>query len=663
MASEVQQVSEQAIDEIEELLRELAVLAQSDVSSNHFHGDLLSRTVQSLAALAGAIWLIDGDSGDVLIETEQNLSAVLDSEAQSAQHQQLLMWSTQQSEPRAILPQSNSPVTNPTDCLLLLAPITVDDRTVGVIEVFQRSEASPAAQAGFLRFLTAISELASDYQRHDQLRSFKDRAESWGQFEQFSEQIHQDLDLDGTAFRVANDGRVLVDCERLSVGLIHAGRRAKILAVSGLDIVDRRSNSVRRLEQLIKQVIRGGEPLWYFDQAAELAPQIQKPLDAYLDESKARLLAVLPLYRTSRNTGSKEAFAAIVIERFERVQADDLFRQRAESVRRQSELALANAVQYSSLPMLWLVNLLARLKWYTRLRQLPRTLFVLAVISAIIWAAVFVKTDFVIEGYGELQPEIQREIFAPHDGIVSELPAVHSLDVSQNETLIQLTNADLAVEYTRVLGEIDVVDQRTTSINTELLGLRQRNDPMSAQRESQLIAEQRELDKKLVSLKKQRDLIDEQRGQLELKSPIDGRVLTWKVAQRLANRPVSRGVSLLKIAKLDGNWLLEIRVADEDIGHVMNARKAIKPDLDVSFVSATNPGVTHYGTILKVANSTQLDDSLGPSVLVTVKIDPTKIKHLRPGASVIPKIHCGQEAIGYVWLRELIEAVQKRILF
>jgi hypothetical protein len=50
---------------------------------------------------------------------------------------------------------------NPTDCLLLLSPIKVRGEAISVAELFQRTEARPATQRGYVRFLVHMCELAA----------------------------------------------------------------------------------------------------------------------------------------------------------------------------------------------------------------------------------------------------------------------------------------------------------------------------------------------------------------------------------------------------------------------------------------------------------------------------------------------------------------------
>ena len=106
-----------------------------------------------------------------------------------------------------------------------------------------------------------------------------------------------------------------------------------------------------------------------------------------------------------------------------------------------------------------------------------------------------------------------------------------------------------------------------------------------------------------------------------------------------------------------------MRVADKDFGHVRRAQKRLKPNLDVDFLLASDPSRSYRGTIRDVAESTHLDDQLGVSVMVTVAIDPTAIPNQRAGTTAIPRIRCGQQPIGYVWLHELFDVIRTRLLF
>ncbi len=660
-----------ALSEIEELVHEVAELSKADITSNDFYSKMLDRAVRVLSAVGGAVWNL-GSRQQLNLESQINFGCSnLENDENSRQHhEQLLINVLQAEKPTAVPPRSSGSSdlsqngkesANPTEFLLLLCPIIADDSRVGIVEVLQRTGGSPAAQSGYLRFLTALCELAADFHRNQQLRQLRDRAELWGKFEQFTERVHTGLELDATAYAVANDGRHLVGCDRLSIGIFR-GRRFRLLAMSGLDTVDRRANLVRNLQRLVKVAASAGEPLWYEDDSSDLPPEIGEVLNPYVDESHARMLAIVPLRDLRPQNNGREFAGALIIERFETHRADGSLRQRTEAVCRQTELALANALEYQSIPLLSLQRVIGRMRWYTRIRQLPKTAFFVTLFVAAVLALVFVPADFEIEGRGELQPRIRREIFAGSHGVVAQLLVDHKQQINKNDLLVKLRDTELDFEFSRVLGEIQTAQQELTTTHASRLGM----NPTTSEdinKYNELTAREEQLKKLIASLEQQRGILDRRKKELDIRSPITGHVLTWKIEQLLESRPVKRGDVLMTMADLEGEWVLEIHVPDDHIGHVLTARRELKRELDVAFVLQTDPARVFHGAVETVAMTTEIDEKEGPTVLVTVKIDRDKIPRLRPGATVIPKIYCGEQSIGYVWFHELYEAIQKRILF
>jgi hypothetical protein len=693
---------EDTLREIEDAVQEVTRLSRTAVSSERFLAELLQSAVRTLAAIGGAVWMrrVEG----LRLEFQVNLAHTglvsapdadvgPDLEERSQQHLRLLDRVASETTNRAVSPRSGSGHTsqgnsglpeNPTDCLLLLCPVAVDDHVLGVIEIFQRADVSPAACQGFLRFLGALAELTADFLRNSQLRELKDRAALWGQFESFTDRVHQGLNVEQIASAIANDGRQLIGCDRLSVA-VPKGSRCRIVAVSGIDSVDRRSNVVRAGEDLIRCVIRTREPFWYQDtQEAsatggsampDLPPQLAEPVNRYLDDSPARLLAVFPLIPGSEETSpssdkreNRQPVGALIIERFEGTSDTGLLRHRSEVVARQGALALSNAQEFSNLPFLSILQLIGALGWHLRLRQLPRTTVVLGTIAVAILALVLVPGDFTIDGRAELQPAIRRGVFAATDGTVAslskKLSGGQAIVVSAGEELIQLSNSDLEFELTRVTGDLRTARQSLSTTKIERNNVDQ-NDSDWRSRLEQLAAREKELETRITGLDAELDVLDRQREDLKRTSPIDGLVLTWEPTRILESRPVRRGDLLLRVADVDGPWVLEVFVKGQNIGYVKDARRELQPELDVSFVLATDPKQTFHGKVTKVAQDARSHGEEGPTVLVTVEIDRETIPdhQLHPGATVIPHIHCGERPIGFVWFHELIFTLRTKVFF
>lgn len=679
--------------DVEELVDRIDQLSRQELPIREFYTALLDGAVQTLAARAGAVWLAD-TKGRLHVEYQIGLSRVgLDPRSsgaldgnQRASHERLVETAARNGAPNVVPPDSGSAAAgesaNPTEQVLLLCPITLDGESLGVLEIFQRPETSRSAQQGFLRFLGALGELAAEFHRNRRGREMRDRSTLWGQFQQFAERVHGSLDVESTAFVLANEGRRLIGCDRLSVA-VRSGSRFRLRAVSGLDTVNRRANAVRRLEKLMRAVTATEEPLWYTGQASDLPPQIDAPLNAYLDESHARMLAVIPLFPGTDESAAPAAWsvrpletdapharpsrrrrpdAVLIAEQFESSQAGDALRQRVNAVCRQSAPAIRNALEHHSIPFLPLLKLLRSFFRLFGLRRLPKTAAAIAVVTAAVLALVLIPVDFEISGTGELQPEIRRDVFATSDGVVREVLVEHKSEVSAEDVVVRLRNSDLDFKLSQVLGEINTTQK---DLDTVQISLRSTSpdDPDEQVQYNQLAAREVELKEELKNLTRQLGILKAQAAELDVHSPIDGQVLTWDLHKTLDARPVERGQVLMTVADVDGPWVVEIKVADEHIGHVLGAQRELGRELKVEFMVAAEPGVTHTGTVQSIRATAEPMENEGPVVLVTVRFDKQHVPRLRPGASVVPHIYCGRRSVGYVWFHELFEAVQRRLLF
>src|SRR5206468_461032 len=113
-------------------------------------------------------------------------------------------------------------------------------------------------------------------------------------------------------------------------------------------------------------------------------------------------------------------------------------------------------------------------------------------------------------------------------------------------------------------------------------------------------------------------VLESQREDLLVRSPLTGQVLTWNLRQSLESRPVLRGQLLLQVADLTGPWILEAEIPDDRVGHVLEARKKLGRPLAVTFMIATEPGVLYQGNIEKMALATDVRPPEKANVQVTV---------------------------------------------
>ncbi len=215
---------EQTKQQIRNLVREIAQISKSEIAPVDFYDAVLSRIVTALAAVGGAIWTV-ADNGQLILEYEINLreTRLAESEEDQVRHGRLLRKAMTMPEGMLSLPHSGSGNAeeggNPTDFLLVLGPLKTANETAGMLEIFQRPNASPTVQRGYLRFLLQMCELCSEYLKSRKLQHFTDRQTLWAQLENFTRMVHQKLDARETAYTIANEGRRLVECDRVSVAI------------------------------------------------------------------------------------------------------------------------------------------------------------------------------------------------------------------------------------------------------------------------------------------------------------------------------------------------------------------------------------------------------------------------------------------------------------
>src|SRR5262249_23967329 len=178
------------------------------------------------------------------------------------------------------------------------------------------------AVPGFLQYMTLMANLAGRFQRNQLVGQLVGQQQLWTSLEAFSRSIHGSLNTLEVAFLIANEGRRLIECDRVSVAVPRNAQKTEIEAVSGADVVEKRSSQVRLMRKLADEVLTWGEKLTFSGTRDDaLPPGVLSSLDAYLQESPSKLLVVLPLSDDREGDGKDKPKlpprSAIVMECFE----------------------------------------------------------------------------------------------------------------------------------------------------------------------------------------------------------------------------------------------------------------------------------------------------------------------------------------------------------
>ena len=164
-------------------------------------------------------------------------------------------------------------------------------------------------------------------------------------------------------------------------------------------------------------------------------------------------------------------------------------------------------------------------------------------------------------------------------------------------------------------------------------------------------------------------VLDEKKELLQVKSPIDGRVVKWKVQEELQGRPVTRGQVMMEVADTSGPWELEVMMPESRMGYISQAwnESNANRDLPVTFILATSPSKKLHGKVEEIHRSAEVRGEEGNTVLIRVSFDQDKLREVvsdpKIGAGATAKITCGRRSVAFVWLHDLLDFIRAKVLF
>jgi multidrug efflux pump subunit AcrA (membrane-fusion protein) len=656
-----------SLDRTAEFIRQALTRLRVSTGPESFYRDWLAEIIAFTESPGGALRLRT-ETGVWTTPTNRGFPGIeLGTEHAPTRHGELVFDTFVTAQAKLIPPhadRTNDPEANPTDQLLLIAPLVVGGSHRGVVELLLAPTSAEQARAEALRaILGAGAAFAEFYGRHqDRLQTKLACVE---ELESFTQAVHERLSSRHVSYVIANDGKRLVKCDRVSV-LLRRGRSYCLAAVSGLEVVETRSQAAKLLCRLVSQASDTGEGLDYPGDLSSLALPVRRALEEYVDETHVRSLSIVPLSAKPPVSPGKEdathppeptLLGAVVVEHFADAAEAKGQAERARFLAEHAASALANALRHERIPLLPLWRAWDR----TALQFAPgtrkRTWAILAAVAAALATLVFLPADFTIHADGVLKPAEQRSAFAPWDGTVKKLLVRHGDKVAAGQPLLELENVDLQVALADTAGQQTAAQEELFAVKRSLY-----EKQSSSEETHRLSGRRSELEQKVRSLEEQLKLLRRKREQLVVTSPIAGEVVTWNLEQLLTNRPVRAGQVLVEVGKIDGDWELELQVPEDDIGHVVRAQRAGSSDLAVDYRLAAAPAHEYRATIREVHLSAEVRGEAGNTVLVRAALAGDEVL-LRPGAAAATKIHCGRRALGYVWLHDAVDYLRTKVLF
>ncbi len=521
------------------------------------------------------------------------------------------------------------------------------DVSDGIRSILELQVGQPAADDGLT---SDLADVFADLIRRRLVNSLVRQSIRQKMLQQVTALLHADLDEVRVANSLASDPVELLGCRRISVARRTGKNRWQLIAATGVNNPDSRSDTTRWLCGLIeRQEMQAAATADSKDSGPAEPGEAGEPGRPAVEvpEGTADNVIVRPVSVDGRWFDS--GWAATFEFESRKDQAPVLHE--VELICRHAALSFANCHRRSRAT-------LGRAIFGLPLRMGKiRTLGILAVIAGIFCVLTFWKTELRIEVAGKLVPSSRANIFAPEDGVIIDLRIEDGSEVTQDSAIFQLRNEDLDILLEGIEGDLAASQARLAAIDS------MRGD-RSAMANPLLSVEHAELQQKVQSLQEQAVIVRQRISRLTTVAPLTGRVYGDRLRETLLGRPVQRGQFLFEVADPKDTWQLELRIPEDDIRYVLAAAaNDSTQSLNLTYSLATSPENSLQTVLTHLSAFAELDDTGKLSTMAIADVPGGDQASMRPGAGVIAYIHCGERSAGYVFFRRIFETIQRRWWF
>lgn len=664
---------EQARRELVQIAQQIQGLARTAPPPQEYFTTFLALLGKAVGARAGVVWRLNPDGRlTPLAESRYAETGIPEDGTADGANQLLVRETFTTGQARYLKADHESCTRFPKPTALIVAPLQDETACVGVVELFQPPGATDQARGGYLQFVEQMAGYASEYLAGLRERSAQTGDDFWHELAELTLRLQSSLNPAEVASVAANDGRLLLDCDRLSV-VCKRGSKLIVECVSGQDAVNHRSNLVRSMRKLATRILPTKTTFSFRGKTAELPQQIAEPLADFVAEGGARRLTMIPLFPAEPLVTRKpeglakppeadgkraEPFGCLVVEELAGSDGGEELARRAELLSDHVGAALANARAHRRIFLRPLFSAIGNCREWLFGRTGLKLAAAAVLIAVLVMALVLIPYEYRVEAEGRLMPVVQQAVYAPWDGEIKELYVAGGQRVKKGQKLLKIFDPQLQEHYVGLTRELDVNRAEERVLRARIDDARRTPEKEDEIRLEGQLAETRA---RSAGLATQINTLKSRIDELTLRSPISGVVSTFRVKELLKGRPVQRGEVLIEIADDKGAWRLELEVEEHRMGHLLRAQRDRRPErLPVEFVLATDPTETYDGRLDTVATRPKRVPERGSLVEMYGTFPKRDPLRRRIGAEIRAKISCGKRSLGYVLFGDVIEFVQSR---
>ena len=698
-ALEQQKDGQRVQRQVDEAFEKVARLAGSNAPPADFFHEFLIATLTGIQSPAGAVWLRT-PQGFLQLQCQYNLDNVgLDRQPGGRQnHNELLRRAFQFAKPILLGPLESMhvpdgpPAGNPTELINLMAPIQLEKETVGIVEVWLQpaADVDQRFQRMCLAYLVQMAGYAANYIRNQQGRKSAGQEQVWTQLEAFARDIHGSLDPTRVAFQIANEGRRIIGCDRLSVAVNH-GKKCKIEAVSGSDVVEKRSNLVQLMRALVDSTLAWGEKLVYQGTKDDsLPPDVLSALDDYLAESNSKLLVLQPLRDERQKDQPGPARSALLMENFETPESAEPLVARLDFFFVKATTDIYNAAELKRIPLGWLWKPIVKVQDGLG----GKTKFWMTIIGTLLavglLAMILVPYPLKMDANGQLLPVERQKVYPTRAGYVVDFLIEPNSSFDAGTHLATMYDNELQAKIQQLRQEIQTATRMKQLVESQLSTAKDKTEETRLTGQASQFSSQRDAKiNELMLLMQTNNCIADRAGHFAVAAPkfsanraINHKpvwtVLDADFRERVKNQYVKPSDPILRLGDCNGPWEVELKIPQKHIGQVL---RAFGPEpnakLDVDLLLTSTPTRTFRGVLYRnkvageaVPNRDDHNES-APVVIAYVTLDDPSIPEdqrvprnlMVTGVEVHSKIRCGNHAMGYSLFYGLWEFLYEKVVF
>jgi hypothetical protein len=475
----------------------------------------------------------------------------------------------------------------------------------------------------------ALLDLAGGVYLQSRVADLKRNLRARGDRDAWIESLYEGVAVQDSFVAIAASlaSRIVVDRVSLmrseSAGL-------KLIASSNQASIDRRATQVRLLELAAGEITSAHSE---FTIGPNTKATETPALQDYLDRSGCQEIHIETVPQSD---------AVIVLERFQLSADPESLAAQLDPFRKPVQFAIANAIKRDNADWAQIASRLSQTIKRPNVAYLAGGAFLILVASMLIRVPLKIAVD------GKVTAVDASRIYAPAEGIVDEVLVNDGDTVSKGTPLVRLRSPELDLQQRALEGTMMTARNRLDSLQISRTGRR-----FGDEGDGNLSADEKVLKTEIDGLEKQLELIQAQQSSLLVTSPIDGRIDGWDLHASLQARPVAVGQFLLNVISEAAGWKVQLNIPDENIGYLLEQQQT--ENCSVRFRLRSDATVVHESKIETIADSARVDQQGNSIVLAILPFRVLKNAPVRQGATVLAQVDCGNRAVGFVWLRGLIE--------